>query len=429
MKKILILAYDFPPYSSVGSQRPYSYFMHFKKFGYEPIVVTRHWDVEIKKQEDTVKTTLNQNVTTEESELGTIIRVPYKSILRDRLMIKYGNKKYSFLRKALTFVQKAGQFYSSAFDPKFNIYIEADKYLSNHKVDFIIASGEPFILFRYTHLLSRKYGIPWVADYRDGWANNHTRAPSLMNSISERLELGRERKFLSNAAFLISVSDLLTKRISETVHVKGYSIPNAAELSLYKTRVVKDPTIFSAVYTGIFYDLNYVNIFIEAFEKFIKKYPSKNIQFVFVGITHAMNNSVVKILNLKDLYPDNIIILDRVSSEEAAMLQLKATVLLSFIAGSQAKGLIGAKTYGYAATKNPILVISNESGSDTEFFPGRDIQLFTFTADEAADVLESLYNKFLRGENITTSITDEEIFTISREYQVKRLAGLLNGIN
>jgi hypothetical protein len=43
MKKILILAYDFPPYVSVGGLRPYNWYRYLKEFGIEPIVVTRQW--------------------------------------------------------------------------------------------------------------------------------------------------------------------------------------------------------------------------------------------------------------------------------------------------------------------------------------------------------------------------------------------------
>ena len=44
MKKVLILAYDFPPYVSVGGLRPYSWYKYFKEFGLYPVIVTRQWD-------------------------------------------------------------------------------------------------------------------------------------------------------------------------------------------------------------------------------------------------------------------------------------------------------------------------------------------------------------------------------------------------
>ena len=44
MKKILILAYDFPPYISAGSLRPYSWYESLHEFGVYPVVITRQWD-------------------------------------------------------------------------------------------------------------------------------------------------------------------------------------------------------------------------------------------------------------------------------------------------------------------------------------------------------------------------------------------------
>ncbi len=33
MKKLLILAYDFPPYVSVGGLRPYAWYRYLKEYG------------------------------------------------------------------------------------------------------------------------------------------------------------------------------------------------------------------------------------------------------------------------------------------------------------------------------------------------------------------------------------------------------------
>ena len=59
------------------------------------------------------------------------------------------------------------------------LFYEADNYLSKNKVDFIIATGEPWVSFRYAHLLSKKHNIPWASDYRDGWNTDVS-----MNEIS-----------------------------------------------------------------------------------------------------------------------------------------------------------------------------------------------------------------------------------------------------
>jgi len=49
MKKILILSYHFPPMNVIASQRALGYANNFKKFGFEPTIVTYDWT---KKAED-----------------------------------------------------------------------------------------------------------------------------------------------------------------------------------------------------------------------------------------------------------------------------------------------------------------------------------------------------------------------------------------
>jgi len=44
MKKVLILAYDFPPYVSAGGLRPYYWYLYLKEFGVEPVVITWQWE-------------------------------------------------------------------------------------------------------------------------------------------------------------------------------------------------------------------------------------------------------------------------------------------------------------------------------------------------------------------------------------------------
>ena len=52
MKKVLILANDFPPYVSVGGLRQYSWYDYFHKFGIYPIVVNRQCSHKHKKHLD-----------------------------------------------------------------------------------------------------------------------------------------------------------------------------------------------------------------------------------------------------------------------------------------------------------------------------------------------------------------------------------------
>ena len=98
-KNINIGIVDFPPYQAIGAARPNSWFTNFKKNSLYPIVVTRHWDPELNFKDAYIKSSNIQNTEIIENEFGTIIRTPYKSNFRDRIILKYGYNHFIFIRK------------------------------------------------------------------------------------------------------------------------------------------------------------------------------------------------------------------------------------------------------------------------------------------------------------------------------------------
>ena len=85
MKKVLILAYDFPPYASVGALRPYSWYKYLHEFGIYPVVVTRQWNNKYGNHLDYIASGYSSQPVIEESERGTIIRTPYFPNLANKL--------------------------------------------------------------------------------------------------------------------------------------------------------------------------------------------------------------------------------------------------------------------------------------------------------------------------------------------------------
>ncbi|MFQ3579049.1 MAG: hypothetical protein SNJ71_02780, partial [Bacteroidales bacterium] len=171
VKKVLILAYDFPPYVSVGGLRPFAWYKYLKSYDIYPIVVTRQWNNLHGNNLDYIIPSQSKDVIIENTEYGTIIKTPYKPTLSNSLLLKYGEKKAKFIRKLITGYFEIFQWFFLHVGSKKNIYIYAKQYLKNNKVDVIIATGEPFILFKYASTLSRLYSIPWIADYRDPWSS------------------------------------------------------------------------------------------------------------------------------------------------------------------------------------------------------------------------------------------------------------------
>lgn len=210
MKKILILAYDFPPYVSVGGLRPYNWFKYFKEYDIEPTVVTRQWQNLHGNELDYVERGSSNEMEVETNEYGTILRTPYEPNLSNRLLLKYGENRFKFTRKAISAFYEIFQFWLP-LGPKYNLLKYARIYLKQEKVDAIIATGDPFVLFKYASQLSKEFQIPWIADYRDPWSHNISTNQKLIKKLNQHLE----RKYIQNAKFITTVSEFVANKIEE----------------------------------------------------------------------------------------------------------------------------------------------------------------------------------------------------------------------
>ncbi len=111
MKKVLILAYDFPPFISVGGLRPYNWYKYLHEFDIEPIVVTRNWNDEYTGEIDYITASKTTTVVVEQNEYGKIVKAPYFPNFPNRLLLKYGENKFKLVRKACSLFLKSHNFY------------------------------------------------------------------------------------------------------------------------------------------------------------------------------------------------------------------------------------------------------------------------------------------------------------------------------
>lgn len=430
MKRVLILAYDFPPYNSVGAIRPYSWFTNLKSLGIEPVVITRNWKCDLNNLDQYSASSLTKNTKKTQSQHGILIEAPFKATLSNRLLNKFGTNRFKTIRKFLTALQEFKQ-HLIFQGPKSIIYKEAKLYLQSNKVDAIIATGDPYILFKYASKLSSSHKTKWFADYRDDWIEGHTRSNEYagIKKLFTQFESSRERKYLRNVSGFITVSNFLVEQIKTRTGIKnGISIENGVDLRFYNNP--QNPytnTDFNILYSGSLYDLPYLKSFSKAFAKLLKsENEDSGISLLFIGTENNHNQATKEIQSLIDEYPNNVRTLPRVSPEMIAKYQFHSELLLNFIAGDPSKGLIGAKSYSYAASRTPILTIPSINSKQSEFFPNRDIQHIAFTEEEIYEYLKYMVSSFKKNGSYTTSITKNELYEISQKNKTNQLVKFIN---
>jgi hypothetical protein len=407
MKRVLILANDFPPKNTVGAERPYSWYKYFQKHGIKVTVVTKDFSYSGNEYSDLLQS-------------SNIIRASSNQDFSSKILMKFGEHKFIIIRKSFTLFYRLTHFFLPV-GMHYSIYKAAKLELRKHNYDCILATGEPFILFSYASRLSSTFNIDWYADYRDDWIQNHNRLfnDNKIDIFFLKYERFWEKIILKNVKGFTSVSDFLVDQISKRTYIKNFEvIENGVDLDNYSN--LKSPfskNSFNLVYTGIFYDQPYLEDFVNGFEMFVKQITDvEKIKVYFIGIEQTTNQATKLINEFALKYPGVFEFLPRMSPVKIASYQLFADLLLNFIAGDPEKGLIGAKSYVYASTRNPILTIPTIKNRNSPFFPNRNVQFVAINADEVCQYMILIYTSFLEDNRLSNDLTDDEVFALSREY-------------
>ena len=442
MKKVLILAYDFPPYVSVGGLRPYAWYNYLKEFGVEPIVVTRQWGNAHGNRLDYISAGSSKQSIVELSEHGTIIRSPYKPNFANRLLLKHGDHRYRFLRKSISAYYEFSQFLLP-IGPKIELYKAAKHFLKNNQVDAIIATGDPFVLFRYASKLSKAFNIPWIADYRDPWSHNEEAQKTM---IQKTWNTYMEKKTVSTASLISTVSKFVHSKIETLIPNKPFIIsPNGYDtLAIDQIKNIKqndDELCISFV--GTIYNWHPVESFLRVANEFVTEHPEAKIRFKFYGtnLTDELNRM------LSEQFPNlkgHVLIRPKMQNQELLGKLASDHVMLLFNYYSY----MGTKIFDYLGIRRKIILCYqndpeahslkqkyyhvDESGSESKQLQADLIKqtnsgVIVKDSQHLRQVLHDLYLEFQATGQIACDSHGVEQF--SRKIQVERLAEIIKGFS
>lgn len=350
MKKLLILAYDFPPYVSVGGLRPYNWFRYLKEFGVEPIVVTRQWQNKYGNHLDYVAEGYSDHVVVKNFDFGIKLCSPYKPNLSNKLLLKYGTDKYRFVRKAISGFYEFAQ-YLYPIGPKSEVYSVARDYLKNNKVDAIIATGDPFILFVYAAELSKEFDVPWIADYRDPWSHNQEYAKSSLQKGWHRLF---EKRTVKTCSHVTTVSTFVHTKIDSLIPGKPFSIlPNGYDPEVIDAiaSIPQGKDVLQIAFVGTIYEWHPLESFLRTVNEYIKANPSAKMQLNFYGTN--VSERIEKLTTVD--YPtlkNSVRITPKIPNQELLMQLAENNVMLLFNYYSY----MGTKIFDYLGIRRKMIL-------------------------------------------------------------------------
>lgn len=403
MRVLLITAY-FPPNRSVASIRPYNWFKELPKHGIEVEVVAPQWKDNLSYHNfDTnihfVDLAQNKNISKKQTGLGKLLG-KFNTLLK--LLLKWKIPKY---------------------DDYFGLYKSANKLLAEKKYDLVIVSGEPYILFKYAYDLHTNHAVNYILDYRDGWSSDHATLKGF-HKLIRRSERSKEQKYLTNALNYTVAAEFIKDKNNQNFGTSnGYEVENGINLSIFNQLTPsKNKSCFTITYTGSLYPEHDITSFLIATSKLKKEVGNIVVEFIGVDIKPSSTLEELKQFQLKNEW---VKIVPPVENKDSLQYQLNADLLLKFDFTGQAYGLLGAKLYEYAATRNKIMTVLSVNDKRTTFFPNRDIQILCFGVDEIYEELNNCYNEWRKHNLLISDIKTTEITELSSEYKIEKFASWL----
>lgn len=365
-KKILIIAYYFPPLGGVPVQRTLRFVKYLPLYKWHPTVLTvlNGYDHFHPNDPSLLKDIPRGLEVLRAREIGVIARL-IKFIRRGPHTNNTFEKKKRFagiirkLRKIL---------YNSLWFPDEKTYwipgaiFAALRLLSRGEILVIYASGYPWSAFLVGSFLSKLKGVPLILDFRDAWTLNQR---GLWNNRFHRFW---ENKVLLQASRVIFATNLMRKyyieRYPRIDKEKFVTITNGFDCEDFKRfhgSKGRDNERFLITLAGTFND----NVppldadqspyyFLKGLAKLLnEKDISNSIRVRFVGKFGENNKNFVKSLGLEEI----IELTGYVPHEKSIEYQIEADLLLLIISECESNFVLTGKLFEYIGARKPILAL------------------------------------------------------------------------
>jgi glycosyltransferase involved in cell wall biosynthesis len=375
MPRVLVISYYFPPMGGVEVKRVTRFVRHLPEFGWDPIVVTSkggHWNA------------FDESLLTELPEGLDIIRfraINHPSVVhRSRLLEEEGVNAWQEFRRSRKLLDRFRRRLET-YDEKHlcfpddknwwaaNVQWHFRSLIRKFKPDVIWATGPPWSNLVLSHWLSRKTGIPAIADIRDPWSWH----PQRLWAGARQQPL--EREVLAGHAHVVTVTEGFRNRYAQLypeLSNRLHLIRNGFEDSDFgkpKSRIHAATFCYVGSLTaGNLKDVRKrtLYLFLKALGTLRDKQEPgiEGIRIKVAGRNVNASQALVDEMGLND----RVCILGALPTSEARKLREEADVLIliDMLYENRDSTFIALKVYEYLAANRPILALLPEGSEAGE---------------------------------------------------------------
>lgn len=420
-RRLLLVSYFFPPFASVGAVRVSKMAKYLADHGWRAEVLTIGSD----DRPGSIPLEIDPAWVHRVDQGFDVLGLPRLLLGRPRLEGGSYTAGRGWKSEALWQLSQVYRNVACFPDPQIGwrgpAVREGLRLIEETRPEIILSSSLPNTSHLIAGALARKTGLPWIAELRDLWTDNHNfRRVAPLRAVERMLE----RRVLSRATALVTVSDPWARALARRTGRPAYVVPNGFDPLDYPSDATT-PDVFTVAYTGMFYHGK------QSVEPILQAIASMSRAGEITPATFRLRMAGYYLgpvlARAESLGVRPFITLERaVSHADALRMQCEASVLLFLDwADGHEKGWYSAKIYEYLGAGRPILSIGSRDSAAAQLIGDTRAGVVASSADEVRVLLTAALADHRQQGAVSYAPDQAKVSGLTRQAAAARMAAIL----
>jgi len=440
MKRVLVIAYYWPPAGGSGVQRWVKFARYLPSEGWQPVIYTPE-----NPEYTAVDHTLEAEIPPEAEVLRRPIAEPYN--LYRKLMGKGASTDMKTLTAgaaegAVTEISSGRKTWKQRLSLwiRGNLFVPDPRvgwvrpsvrflkqYLAEHPVDVIVTTGPPHSMHLIGQKLHKALGVPWIPDFRDPWTRMYYLKHLPLTDYTWRKLRRQEQRVLDQCSTVLTCTPLVQEEFKAQTVTPVACITNGFDPKDFAGRFLpRKEKHFNLTHTGLFAaDGNPFTLW-----KVLGQMAAEDPAFreaLRLRLVGKVDVEILEAIAAEGLQK-NVELLGYCDHPAAVREQRAATVLLLPLRNDpEYRPILPGKLFEYLASRRPVLGIGQPDGAMAQVLSATQAGITANWEDAAAmrAFLEQAWQQHLAGK-VPATTGDIEPYT--RQNLTHALAGLLEKV-
>lgn len=420
-KRVLVITYYFPPRPGVASLRLRGLAKYLPEYGWEPVILTATLPGEPEYGFRVIQTFYPGDVTSRwKQRLGMAKNRGFQEQIGISRALRESKaslttKLVNLIRGIIAYPDEQKDWYPFALKAGHDL-------LKRERFDALLSSSGPVTSHLVARELKARHRLPWIADLRDLWTQNHYYP---YGPIRRALERKLELRILSAADALVTVSSPLAEQLASLHRGKIiFVIPNGFDPDeVGSASLTKE---FTITYTGELYEgRRDPALLFQVLRELIDKgvFDSHLVKVRFFSPVQYWLEQEVKQYGL-----EQVVELCGIVPRDVVLQHQRASQILLLLNWNdpRERGVYTGKLFEYLAARRPILAIGGPGGVVKDLLTRTKAGMHVSNKNELVTVLTSWYDEYKDTGQVAYHGIPQEINQYSHREMARRFANVLD---